>query len=141
MSSNLWLPFWINIALLLCAIPVVGKLPSSTRSWALPSSQDDSTNEAGPLLANHDAHPGTYVDAFDSVPKMRQSILQAGREMVNSISCRRNFQILLFSFFLTALASSDTKLLVQYISKRYGWRFDQVCKLPLLLISQRLKPS
>ncbi|GKT47568.1 MFS efflux pump atnC [Colletotrichum spaethianum] len=31
--------------------------------------------------------------------------------------------LLLISFVLTSLASSDTKLLVQYISKRYGWTF------------------
>jgi hypothetical protein len=35
----------------------------------------------------------------------------------------RNFSLLLTCFFLTSLASSDTKLLVQYISKRYQWTF------------------
>lgn len=39
------------------------------------------------------------------------------------ISHPRNFTLLLASFFLTSLASSDTKLLVQYISKRYQWTF------------------
>ncbi len=32
----------------------------------------------------------------------------------------------LICFFLTSLASSDTKLLLQYISKRYGWAFASV---------------
>jgi hypothetical protein len=35
----------------------------------------------------------------------------------------RNFTLLLFSFLLTSLACSDTKLLAQYISKRYNWTF------------------
>ncbi|OTB00794.1 hypothetical protein M426DRAFT_26270 [Hypoxylon sp. CI-4A] len=35
----------------------------------------------------------------------------------------RNLTLLLVSFFLTSLASSDTKLLAQYISKRYHWEF------------------
>lgn len=37
----------------------------------------------------------------------------------------RSFGLLLVSFLLTALASSDTKLLTQYISKRYAWTFAQ----------------
>ncbi|GME44491.1 MFS transporter [Neofusicoccum parvum] len=40
---------------------------------------------------------------------------------------RRNFQIhLLGGFLLPALASSNTHLLPQYTSKRYGWKFEHV---------------
>ncbi|KXJ89329.1 hypothetical protein Micbo1qcDRAFT_235174 [Microdochium bolleyi] len=39
---------------------------------------------------------------------------------------QQNLPLLLASFLLTALASSDTKLLPQYISKRHGWRFASV---------------
>jgi hypothetical protein len=38
----------------------------------------------------------------------------------------RNFLLLLACFFLASFASSDTKLLPLYISKRYHWKFSSV---------------
>jgi len=126
MSRNLWLPFWINIALLLCAIPTINLLPGvkdiPVRTIV---SAELGSEEAGPLLEERDTSPDRYANAFETHPGIFQNVVHAVRKLVRLIIGRRNFQVLLCSFFLTALASSDTKLLVQYISKRYKWTFAE----------------
>jgi hypothetical protein len=129
MSNNLWLPFWINIVLLMCAVPAIGMLPGIQETPATIMSADDGDHiaeEAGPLLRDSDFSPDRHANAFEAQPSIPQSIVHAIRKMVHLVTGRRNFQVLLCSFFLTALASSDTKLLVQYISKRYEWTFAEV---------------
>ncbi|KAF2691902.1 hypothetical protein K458DRAFT_411606 [Lentithecium fluviatile CBS 122367] len=130
MSLNLWLPFWLNIGLLLCALPTVRRLPETNISHILPITGEDEgldgpSDEAGPLLAGRDPSASRYSNAFETHPGILQSIIHAARKLVRLVMGRRNFQVLLCSFFLTALASSDTKLLIQYISKRYEWTFAQ----------------
>jgi hypothetical protein len=90
------------------------------------STENVATEEAGPLLGTRDPSPNRYSNAFETKSGTLQSIPNAVRKLVRLVIGRRNFQVLLISFFLTALASSDTKLLVQYISKRYGWSFARV---------------
>jgi hypothetical protein len=133
MSWSLWLPFWINIALLTCAIPTIMLLPGATRTPLLATSPSllrypdtDDMEEAGPLIDEREASPSRYANAFEKPQGFIQEVIQAAWKLVSLIRGRRNFQILLCSFFLTSLASSDTKLLVQYISKRYEWTFSQV---------------
>jgi hypothetical protein len=130
MSQNLWLPFWIHISLLLCAIPAISMLPGikTPRRGLSSSTENVATEEAGPLLGTRDPSPNRYSNAFETKSETLQSIPNAVRKLVRLVIGRRNFQVLLISFFLTALASSDTKLLVQYISKRYGWSFAQVSR-------------
>ncbi|KAF2876969.1 hypothetical protein BDV95DRAFT_558183 [Massariosphaeria phaeospora] len=136
MSQNLWLPFWLNLALLLLAVPTIHMLPAAaaTASPMLPvsASEDDDdnndydpTNEAGPLLAPQSPTPNRYSTAFSTNPHLLPRISHALHRLTRHVTGRRNFQTLLLSFFLTALASSDTKLLVRYISKRYEWTFAQ----------------
>lgn len=136
MSWNIWLPFWINIGLLTCAIPTILLLPATARSTLVDSSaylsrhpNSADIEETGPLLEERDGSPGRYANAFEKPQGFAQQTVQAARKLVSMIRGRRNFQILLCSFFLTALASSDTKLLVQYISKRYEWTFAKVSEL------------
>jgi hypothetical protein len=128
MSRNLWLPFWINIALLACAVPIIGMLPVTHQVFTTIASADDDgiVGEVGPLLDGRDTNPDRYANAFEPHPSIFLSIVYAVRKMKRLVTGRWNFQILLCSFFLTALASSDTKLLVQYISKRYEWTFAEV---------------
>jgi hypothetical protein len=126
MSQSLWLPFWINIASLLLAVPTIGALPGFTgHTPPISGSEEEDAEESGPLLAERTSSPSRYANAFETTPGAFQSILHAARKLVRIVTGRRNFQVLLLSFFLTALASSDTKLLVQYISKRYEWTFAQ----------------
>jgi hypothetical protein len=122
MTQNLWLPFWINIALLACAIPTISMLPATKTTQITTIA---SIEETGPLLDQRDGSPSRYSNAFETNPGLFQSVIRAVRKLTHLATGRRHFQILLVSFFLTALASSDTKLLVQYISKRYEWTFAQ----------------
>ncbi|KAF1834478.1 hypothetical protein BDW02DRAFT_331432 [Decorospora gaudefroyi] len=125
MSKNLWLPFWINIVLLACAIPTIRMLPGTKNMHTFTSSVEigESVQESESLLRQRDASPDLYATAFETHPNIFQSIVYTVRNMRSKILGRQKFQVLLCSFFLTALASSDTKLLVQYISKRYEWTF------------------
>lgn len=133
MSWNIWLPFWTNIGLLACAVPTIMMLPSATDSRLISSTaalngqfQPHDVEEIGPLLADSEGGAVHHAIAFEKPHGMARECMQAAKKLVNLIRGRRNFQVLLCSFFLTALASSDTKLLVQYISKRYEWTFAQV---------------
>ncbi|KAG9189791.1 hypothetical protein G6011_06659 [Alternaria panax] len=132
MSANLWLPFWLNIFLLLCAIPTISLLPNTSRfpkniTTAHKTIQNDDIEESGPLIQGRDTSPNRYASAFETSPSSTyyQSIKSTIHQLAHLVLGRRNFQILLLTLFFTALASSDTKLLVQYISKRYNWTFAQ----------------
>lgn len=121
MSQNLWLPFWINITLLLCAVPTVRLLsvPNVIHTTTIASSEVDSAtaDEAAPLLGERNVgleQPSSTIDAPQT--NVLQHIHNAVRKLARLASGRRNFQILLCSMFLTALASSDTTFLVQYLS-------------------------
>lgn len=134
MSWNIWLPFCISVGLLTCAIPTIMFVPEMHKSALVgpeagiyQRSLDVDVEEAGPLLGDSESSLSRYANAFEKPRGFVQETLQVVRKLASLIRGRSNFQILLYSFFLTALASSDTKLLVQYISKRYEWTFAQVC--------------
>jgi hypothetical protein len=130
MNQSLWLPFFINIALLLCAIPTISKLPEAKRSSVTSLHEpEDEEEEVGPLLANQDTSSSRQINAFETPANSFKTITHMVRKLIRLTTGRSNFQILLVSFFLTALASSDTKLLVQYMSKRYDWTFAQASSL------------
>ncbi len=109
MDVSLWLPLWLGVFLLLLAIPVVTRIKQ-------PSDDLD-------LVASEHA---TLLNTPE--PKSIKKSILAQISLIASIltAHSRNFGLLLTSFFLTSLASSDTKLLPQYISKRYEWRFASV---------------
>ena len=109
MDVSLWLPLWLGILLLLLAIPVVRRIEQA------PDDLDFMVSEHAALL--NAPEPKSIKKSILSQISLITSILTAHS---------RNFSLLLTSFFLTSLASSDTKLLPQYISKRYDWRFASV---------------
>jgi hypothetical protein len=128
MSANLWLPFWLNIFLILCAIPTITLLPDTSNSPRHITIPNEEAEESGPLLeSGQDTSPDRYASAFKPPTHSTyyQRIKTTIYQIVHLVYGRRNFQILLLTLFFTALASSDTKLLVQYISKRYNWTFAQ----------------
>lgn len=112
MMVLLWLPFWIGVALLLVAVPVIRMLPDHE------SSSRYSDEQSQPLLSS------PLLKAQDANPSLLYSLRERFRKL-NAVlaSHSRNFSLMLVCFLLTSLASSDTKLLVQYISKRYHWTF------------------
>lgn len=110
MSVLLWLPFYIGIILLLASIFAISALPSHKGSSASQGASEPLLSS--PLLKAQD-HPPLMSSIYNGFATMKATLT----------SHPRNFTLLLTSFFLTSLASSDTKLLVQYISKRYHWTF------------------
>lgn len=101
---------YIGVILLLASVFAIAALPSRKPS---PSTSDDSQPLlSSPLLKSQD-HPSLTSSISNRFATLRTTLA----------SHPRNFTLLLASFFLTSLASSDTKLLVQYISKRYNWTF------------------
>lgn len=113
MTALLWLPFWIGIALLLAAIPVIRMLPDRVSTLAR---RDEQTQ---PLLSS----PLLKAQDTKDTP-MLTSVLERFRTLRDLLATHsRNFNLMLVCFLLASLASSDTKLLVQYISKRYSWTF------------------
>lgn len=112
MTVLLWLPFYIGIALLVLTIPVIFKLPDHVASTARRDEQ------AEPLLSS------PLLKAQDSEVSALQSVANRFRTLRTVLASHpRNFTLLLVCFLLASLASSDTKLLVQYISRRYHWTF------------------
>lgn len=112
MTLLLWLPFWIGITLLVIAVPVISMLPDHN------TSKDQRDEQSQPLLSS------PLLKAQDSGPTILQSVIDRFHALRAVLASHpRNFSLLLACFLLASLASSDTKLLVQYISKRYQWTF------------------
>ncbi|KAK6819508.1 hypothetical protein PG987_015991 [Apiospora arundinis] len=118
MTALIWLPFWICIALLLLAIPAVSLLPDHLGKPEASHSQSVNVEQAEPLISS----------PTSSVPKSGVTVIGAILERLRTLrsiiaSHPRNLTLMFICFFLSSLASSDTKLLAQYISKRYHWSF------------------
>jgi hypothetical protein len=116
MTLSLWLPFWLGTFLLSLAVPTIQMLPTQGNTNKGTDGDDESQHE--PLLSS------PRMKAQSHHEPLLQSVidrLQTIKTIV--VSHPKNFSLLLFSFMLTSLASSDTKLLVQYISARYKWTF------------------
>ncbi|RYP92933.1 hypothetical protein DL770_000983 [Monosporascus sp. CRB-9-2] len=122
MSIKLWLPPFLAICLLLLAIPTVLLLPSTNMIGNSTSfSTDHNDEQRQPLIPSPILKAQQAQKAQSSVWRSIRDRFRALRFIVASHP--RNLILLLASFLLTALASSDTKLLAQYISKRYHWTF------------------
>lgn len=112
MTLLLWLPFWIGITLLVIAVPIISMLPDHN------TTKDQRDEQSQPLLSS------PLLKAQDSHPTILQSVIRRFQALRLALASHpRNFSLLLACFLLASLASSDTKLLVQYISKRYRWTF------------------
>lgn len=115
MSVLLWLPFFVGITLLLLAVPTISLLPDHPDATYNDRAADEQSRPliSSPLLKAQDAN----TSVLTAISKRYETL----RDMLASHT--RNLFLLFISFFLTSLASSDTKLLPQYISKRYSWTF------------------
>ncbi|KAK4230346.1 major facilitator superfamily domain-containing protein [Podospora fimiseda] len=118
MTALLWLPFYIGITLLVASTWVIRTLPPDQALAVGPESAGSSDSSRQPLISS------PVLKALDARHSPIQAITNRFRTMRNILTTRpHNFALLLLSMFLTSLASADTKLLVQYISKRYNWTF------------------
>jgi hypothetical protein len=118
MSTLLWLPFLIGIALLVLAVPTISLLPDHPEAASTHSSEVVTDEQSRPLISSPLLKAqGTEASVLRAITKRFDTL----RSMLASHTA--NMFLLFVSFFLTSLASSDTKLLPQYISKRYDWTF------------------
>ncbi|GAB1317458.1 hypothetical protein MFIFM68171_07668 [Madurella fahalii] len=117
MSTLLWLPLWLGIITLLLAVPVISTL--ALTAHRKPASGDGEDADDAPLLPSSTGHRPRAG--------LRSTTASRFRTMLALLSNpSRNLVLLLACFFLASLASSDTKLLTLYISKRYRWKFSSV---------------
>ncbi|KAK4192341.1 hypothetical protein QBC35DRAFT_247478 [Podospora australis] len=122
MSALIWLPLWLGILLLLLAAVVISNLPANPiprRQTPPISSHEDETT--APLIPSSSSFYPQRKPTLKAVITHRFNILL---NLLTNPS--RNFILLLLTFFLASLASSDTKLLTLYISKRYSRKFSSV---------------
>ncbi|KAI1207843.1 major facilitator superfamily transporter [Annulohypoxylon truncatum] len=113
MTLNLFLPLLIGICLLLLAIPTISLLADPTHNR--PASEDE---QRRPLISS------PTLKAQSSSGNILKPVIKRFHTLYSIVrSHPRNLSLLLISFFLTSLASSDTTLLAQFISKRYHWEF------------------
>jgi MFS family permease len=121
MTSNLWLPFWIAISLLLAALPVLFLLPLSE---GRPRPTGGITTEEQPLMRQNpeDIKLSRFETLWRSYITSTTSVLP---KLWSQLGGRSNFRLLVTVFFVASVASCNTPILPQYISKRYGWTFAE----------------
>lgn len=110
MTIKLSLPFWLGIVFLLLALPTILLLPADDHV------PDDTTEARRPLISS------PTLKAQASRASFIASVIDRVHSLVSAVG-NVQLALLLLSMFLTSLASADTKLLAQYISKRYHWTF------------------
>lgn len=123
MSFNLWVPFSVGIALLLASYPLIAMLPGG----GCLSPSEDAIDEQTALLptneSSEDASIHTRSTTSDASFVTATYSYMTG--LFRPITQNPKFLLLTSVFFLAGFASSNSPLLVQYISKRYGWTFSQ----------------
>jgi hypothetical protein len=111
MTRNLLLPFVIGVILLVIGALTTLIVPVVARKSGF---DDDNASETRPLL-NGQPLP------IDRTPT--SSLGEHIRKIRLQVTGRHNFQVSLSIFCLAAMASSNSPLFPQYISKRYDWTF------------------
>ncbi|KAI0206646.1 major facilitator superfamily domain-containing protein [Astrocystis sublimbata] len=105
------LPFWLGSVFMVLALMITMLLPTDD------DIPDDATEARRPLISS------PTLKAQASRTSLTASMIDRVYSLVAAVANRR-LALLLLSMFLTSLASADTKLLAQYISKRYHWSFS-----------------
>lgn len=116
MTWNLWLPFWIGISMLVAAIPLIFILPPS-------KSVIRNRLESEPLLRR--ASDRTKPPSESSGERHTNWAIGIRSKIWYQAVGRPNFKLLVAVFLAASLASCNTPILPQYISKRYGWTFAE----------------
>jgi Major Facilitator Superfamily len=126
MSLNIWLPFGIGLFLLLIALPIIKALPSKRLDTTSYKSHSRSSDEQSPLLrsATVERNDESIVEQENELPYVSRAYFHV-KDLLGSLLARPKLVILVGVFFLSSSASSNSPLLPQYISKRYGWKFSQ----------------
>lgn len=110
MTLNSTLPFWLGVIFLVMALPTILLLPFDD------DTPDDAAEARRPLISS------PTLKAQASRTSLIAAVVDRLHSLISSVG-NRQLILLLASMLLTSLASADTKLLAQYISKRYHWTF------------------
>jgi hypothetical protein len=125
MSLNLWLPFYLGIGLLIGALPIIAFLPQpALHSTSANGPTKDATEETP--LVNESVSQDESADSQLAHPSIIKRILLELKDISYLVIGRPNFQQLLITVLILGIASSNTGVLVLYISKRYGRTFAEV---------------
>ena len=135
MSVNLWLPFYLGLGLLGCALPLIALLPSSSsyheNDQHLVVDGNGHATEESLLLGEdrQDHSPGVE-------PSTRRNstsrIFFGVKENLCAIPQMTKLQQILVVVLFVGLAKSSMDILILYLSKRYNKTFAQVCHPALL---------
>jgi hypothetical protein len=120
MTFNIWLPFWMGISMLLLAIPTICLLEGAKSSLSGVAINP----ETAPLLPQDSSviKPPSYENYF----QLRSAkLLSFYSKIWSRVKSRPNFKLLLAVFLTASLASSNTPILPQYLSKRFYITFAQ----------------
>lgn len=129
MSHNLYLPFYLGLALLVGALPTIRvlprpALPSNLTAETIASNIEDDTEET-PLTRAAISYPPPPKS-----PEASSSILQRIwlelREIAQLLTRRANMKWLLVAELILGMASTSIGILVLYISNRYNKTFAEV---------------
>ncbi|KAF2756243.1 hypothetical protein EJ05DRAFT_95028 [Pseudovirgaria hyperparasitica] len=120
MKLVVWLPLGIGLLLLASASMTIKHIPDYVHQ--LHPIRGSESNPLIPALSTETTQSSLKRD--EDLP-MHLAILHEFHEIFKLIfhPLHINIRLLLSSFVLTAVAGSNTYLLVQYISLRYGWTF------------------
>lgn len=114
MSWILWLPFWLGSGALVAAMMVTTYLPAQIRSHP-PNSVESAS------LLNTDSYTTPRLSRSSNLYQEIASSMGQLAEALGSSAFRR----LLLVFLMASFASSNSPILPQYISKRYGWSLSE----------------
>jgi hypothetical protein len=146
MTINLWLPFWIGVGVYLVALPMVMLLPdtrrhhtSSTGSHSLDvpfaPSEGQSLLNSDELADDdvlNDLEPSASSKRLGFTTILGRGLRQAEIELQDYLKLfrsSRNVALCLLIFLVTSLSDNNLNVLLQYVSKRYGWTISQAAYL------------
>jgi sugar phosphate permease len=103
MSHNVWIPLFVGLAIQITTIPL---------GLAVPETR-------GLKAAEHRSNEEEEAEEEPKKPSRLQEILKFLRTDIN-------VTLLVSTFFVTIIGRQTLEILLQYVSKRYGWSLAKV---------------
>ena len=134
MSISLWFPLWTGVAVSLLAGLTVAILPDTRQlhhvgSQAKPNQQEPTETDA--LLEQNRDDDGEAQHLQDQgfagvIHRVKAKLRTKAQNWKLLLKASRNLRLSLLALLVSRLGASNTLILPQYISIRYGWTFIQV---------------
>ncbi|KAG0637458.1 major facilitator superfamily domain-containing protein [Tuber brumale] len=132
LSIGLWIPFYAGLSAMVVLIGVVFIIPETTASprdpAPLPTEQDPLLGCLAPSPFIPAIAPGhteqTVITNEHELPPAHPKILSRG-QFLDLASRQPIIPLSLATFFFSNLCRGSLSVLLQYVSKRYGWSLSQ----------------